>query len=93
MGITNPKTVKLWGNVGEAEVVIMIDPGATTNFVLSPLVEKWKLPVEKCGKYRVVLGNGVQGVCKGPKLRVQGLEIMEDFLSLSLGKSDVILGV
>ena len=34
-----------------------------------------------------------EGICRAVPLRLQGLEIIEDFLPLQLGSTDVILGV
>lgn len=33
IGLSNPKTMKLKGLIGDCEVIVMIDPGATHNFV------------------------------------------------------------
>ena len=45
----------------------------------------------------MVIGSGKQirgmGVCKGVVLQLQGITIIEDFLPLSLGSTDVILGL
>lgn len=39
IGLSNPKTMKLRGRVKDREVVVMIDPGATHNFISLLLVE------------------------------------------------------
>ena len=45
----------------------------------------------------MVIGSGKQirgmGVCKGVVLQLQGITIIEDFLPLPLGSTDVILGL
>lgn len=33
IGLSNPKTMKLRGLIGDQEVVVMIDPGTTHNFI------------------------------------------------------------
>jgi len=50
---------------------------------------------EETEGYGVIMGVAVQGteICKGVKLQLQNLHIMEDFLPLELGSSDVILGM
>ncbi|KAI0502389.1 hypothetical protein KFK09_017338 [Dendrobium nobile] len=34
-----------------------------------------------------------QGICRGVRLTIQGIQVREDFLSLELGSTDVILGM
>ncbi|KAL4567338.1 hypothetical protein LXL04_022921 [Taraxacum kok-saghyz] len=77
LGIVKPKTLKLTGRIQQADVVVMVDPGATHNFVSLALVERLGLPIANTGGFGVALG----------------LEVKEDFLPLTLGNSDVILGV
>lgn len=40
VGLTSPKTMKMRGTIGGAQVIIMIDPGATNNFISVRTVEK-----------------------------------------------------
>lgn len=53
VGLTTPKTMKLKGLIGEQEVVVLIDPGATHNFISLDLVRKLQLPVSKTEIYGV----------------------------------------
>lgn len=97
VGLTSPKTMKLVGRIGEQGVIVMIDPGATHNFISVATVEKLGLPVTKSKEFGVSLGNGEAirgtGECKGVRLKLEEVEIWEDFLPLKLGNSDLILGV
>ncbi|XP_057252211.1 uncharacterized protein LOC130592079 [Beta vulgaris subsp. vulgaris] len=97
VGLTGPKTMKLLGKIGGDEVQIMIDSGATHNFISLLVVERLKIPVEQGGAFRVSLGTGTvakgKGYCRGVRIEVQGVSITEDYLPLELGNSDVILGV
>lgn len=84
--------------MGNSEVVVLIDPGATHNFVALEKVTALGLPITESGSFGVSLGNGEtvkgNGVCKGVMLQLEGCVIIqEDFLPLSLGSSDVILGI
>ena len=38
-GLTSPQTMKLKGCIGQQEVVILIDPGATHNFISTELAQ------------------------------------------------------
>ncbi|XP_074337653.1 uncharacterized protein LOC141674849 [Apium graveolens] len=97
VGITNPKTLKLRGEVLGKDVVVMVDPGATHNFISTNTVKKLGLSVVKTGKFGVSLGNGEmaggEGECKGVMVHLPTITVVEDFLPLDLGNSDVILGV
>lgn len=97
MGITSPKTMKLKGILNGGEVVVMIDPGATHNFISTRAATQLGLLVTSTKKYGVSLGTGeaVQGdgECRGILLVLQGVQIIEDFLLLPLGNSDIILGI
>ncbi|KAL8123138.1 hypothetical protein AgCh_011216 [Apium graveolens] len=98
IGLSNPKIMKLRGLIGEELVVVMVDPGATHNFLSLPLVEKLKIPMTQSGSFGVSLGNGEaingSGICKGVAVHLDGgVEVLDDFLPLTLGNSDVILGV
>ncbi|KAL9444267.1 hypothetical protein AB3S75_017449 [Citrus x aurantiifolia] len=97
VGLTTPKTMKLKGNIEEQEVVVLIDSGATHNFISLDLVNKMQIPIVKTGAYGVTMGTGVavkgEGLCRGVTIQLQGIEVVEEFLPLGLGSSDAILGV
>ncbi|XP_063935341.1 transposon Tf2-1 polyprotein isoform X1 [Daucus carota subsp. sativus] len=98
IGLSNPQTMKLKGVIGDYEVIVLIDPGATHNFVSLEVVRAAGLKVDKAGSFAVSLGNGDavkgEGMCRNVPLKLEGgVEIISDFLPLGLGSSDVILGV
>lgn len=76
---------------------MLVDSGASHNFISSALVEKLGMQFKRTGDYNISLGAGEgvkgQGVCKGVCVWMQGIEISEDFLPLKLSNSDVILGI
>ena len=79
------------------EVVVLIDGGATHNFIAEEVVKELKISVETMDAYGVVLGTGgvvqATSVCKDVNLTIANLSITHDFLPLPLGSADVILGV
>ena len=97
VGLTTPQTTKLRGDIKGHPVVVLIDRGATHNFIATKLVQQLGLTRTEMAGYGVIMGTGVvvQGasICKGVKLTLQNLQIIEDFLPLELGSSDVILGM
>lgn len=97
VGLTSPQTMKVRGRIGEQEVVVLVDCGATHNFILAELVRQLEIHRTETNGYGVIMGTGfaVQGagICKGVTLQLQNLEVVKDFLPLELGSSDVILGM
>lgn len=56
MGISSPKTLKLLGEVMGIEVVVMIDPSATHNFISMEAVKKLGVAVTPSKSFGVSLG-------------------------------------
>lgn len=98
VGLSNPKTMKLRGSIGDFEVVVLIDPGAMHNFISMEVIKELEILVEKTGSFGVCLGNGESvcgnGLCRGVRLLLEGgVEVTSDFLPLGLGSSDIIPGI
>ena len=97
VGLTTPQIMKLRGDIEGQLVVVLIDGGATHNFIAAKVVQQLGLEREDMAGYGVILGTGMAvqgaGVCKGVKLNLQNLQVVEDFFPLELGSSDVILGM
>lgn len=85
IGLTTSGTMKLRGKIGSQEVIVLIDCGATHNFISLEVVQKIGLPITVTNNYGV-MGTGElvtgKGMCKGVVLELQGLTIIEDFLLL-----------
>ncbi|GJU28568.1 retrotransposable element Tf2 [Tanacetum coccineum] len=96
-GINTPHTMKLRGHIWGLEVVVLIDSGATHNFVSLKLVDTLQLEITGKRETGVFLGNGMSekcyGICRKVELLLPGLRVTEDFYPLELGSTDVILGV
>lgn len=78
-------------------MIILIDSGATHNFITEAVAKRCGLVCESTENYLVVMGNGdkVGSARKYMRvtLNIQGLDICGDFLSMELGSLDIILGV
>lgn len=57
LGFSSPGTIKLKGEIGDREMVVLIDCGATHNFIHRQLVEELKLPVTNTTKYGIGIGD------------------------------------
>lgn len=58
MGLAEPKTLRLRGEILGTPIVVLIDCGATHNFLSADFVEKLKLPITKTSEYGVIGGSG-----------------------------------
>ena len=57
--------MKLRGRIKEKEVVILIDYGATHNFISEKLVNELQLATKGTSHYGVILGSGTAIKAKG----------------------------
>ena len=46
VGFTSRRSVKVWGNIDDHKVKVLIDCGATHNFIFKELVKKLQLKVD-----------------------------------------------
>lgn len=58
VGLTSPKTMKLKGVIKGEEVILMVDPGGTHNFISTITVQKLEILVAKSKEFEVAQGNG-----------------------------------
>nr|GEX24785.1 putative mitochondrial protein [Tanacetum cinerariifolium] len=95
VGITTPHTIKLWGIIKGYEVVILIDRGATHNFLSVRLVKQLGLRIMGKRETGITLGNGKTenspGIYRGAELNLQGHMVIKDFYSMELGDDKVTL--
>uniref|UniRef100_A0A803PSM5 RNA-directed DNA polymerase n=1 Tax=Cannabis sativa TaxID=3483 RepID=A0A803PSM5_CANSA len=97
VGISSAHTMKLAGKIGQQTVAVLIDSGATHNFISREIVEATGIPITQTNGYGILLGTGdrvkAEGVCSQVTLELGALRVVTDFLPLELGGADVILGV
>lgn len=96
-GSSSPKTTKMWGSIGKIKVLVMIDGGATHNFISPTVVMQAQLKKEEQSTMKIKVGTGIvvtgNGVCKRVPLTVQSVDLTNDFIVLEPGSVDIILGV
>ena len=97
MGISSPKTIKLRGSIQEVQAIVLIDSGATHNFIDSRLMRELGLVAEETQSFGVITGSGRPvrggGICRNVTLSMQGYSVTSDFLALELNNVDIILGI
>ncbi|KAL0539304.1 hypothetical protein IC582_023509 [Cucumis melo] len=97
VGLTNPGTMKVKGKVKDEQVVVLIDCGATHNFISEKLVTNLNLPLKATTNYGVILGSGAaikgKGICGKVEVLLGDWKVVDSFLPLELGGVDVILGM
>ncbi|XP_047176306.1 uncharacterized protein LOC124843572 [Vigna umbellata] len=96
-GLTQPKTMKLNGMIGDRGVLVLIDSGASHNFISRRLAEELKLSIEDTPPYQVSLGDGqrreTRGCCEKVEIILAEAAVEERLHLFELGGVDVILGV
>lgn len=97
LGQSCPTTTKLRGAIKKNQVVVMIDSGATHNFISPSAVQKTRLAVTANENLCVMLGTGISvkgtGVCKDVRVGLPDMSFTADFVVLELGNVDIILRV
>ncbi|KAA0059036.1 ty3-gypsy retrotransposon protein [Cucumis melo var. makuwa] len=97
MGFVAKGTMKLKGLVKGKEVIVLVDSGATHDFIHQAVVEEVNIIIEKDTTFGVTIENGTnrrgRGLCKRVELKLPELIIVADFLVIELGKVDIILGM
>ncbi|XP_061347982.1 uncharacterized protein LOC133293431 [Gastrolobium bilobum] len=97
LGLASNQTLKAWGEIQGSRVVVMIDCGASSNFIGRGTAERLGLVVTETQTYNVEVGDGhkvcCQGVCKEVTISLQGTMIVQDLYIFDLGSTDVVLGL
>ncbi|CAJ2651205.1 unnamed protein product [Trifolium pratense] len=90
-------TTKFQGSIHGVEVLILVDSGATHNFISQKLVHQMDWPIEPTAQMNVKLGNGVQiatqGRCKELEVYIGDFKIKPDVHLFELGGIDIVLGI
>ena len=97
LGLTSKKSIRLWVNIAKNRVIILVDCGASHNFISAAVVKQQQIPITPTKPYTVEVGDGqkirCEGVCKNFKLQIQGMEIQQDLFVFEMTGVDVVLGM
>ncbi|XP_042067228.1 uncharacterized protein LOC121810533 [Salvia splendens] len=85
------------GTLGDSTVRVLIDTGATLDFLHPRIAERLQLELTPIRPFRVLVGNGASLLCthilRGTKLAMQGSLFVVDLHILAHHGPDVILGM
>ena len=94
---TTLRTLKLAGQLHGFTALMLIDGGATYNFISKTVVSALGLPISRTKPLSISLGNGTKvtmdEICKGIPLSIGSYSCTVDALVYELGSLDIILGV
>ena len=97
VGLTSNKSFKVEGEIEGRKVVVLVDSGASRNFMTNRLARELGLDVQSIPTFTMEVGNGQrekgEGVCYGVKMLVQGILIQQNFFLMELRGTEVILGM
>ncbi|MCH90639.1 RNA-directed DNA polymerase (Reverse transcriptase), partial [Trifolium medium] len=97
LGRSKPQVIKLKGTIHEVPVVILVDSGASHNFISQHLVHKMNWDTIDSPPMSIKLGDGscakTKGICQGLEIDMEGLKVVVDVQLFDLGCVDVVLGI
>ncbi|RDY02004.1 hypothetical protein CR513_14592, partial [Mucuna pruriens] len=92
-----PQTMKLRGLVEGVPFLILVDSGATHNFISRRLVAATDWSVKETKPMRIKLGDGyksvAQGKCIGVDIELENIKVAIDTLLFDLEGIDMVLGI
>ena len=96
LGVTVPRTLKLYGSIKDTSLLILVDGGSTNNFIAPTIATSLGLPVTSTPKFHVMVGSGAylycQGMCRVP-VTIQNIVFLVDFYVLPIEGVELVLGV
>ena len=96
-GLTSKQSIRLWGKIDENRVIVLVDCGASHNFISAVAVKQQQIPVTPTKPYTVEVGDGqkirCEGVWNNVKLQIQGMKIQQDLFVFEMMGVDVVLGM
>lgn len=94
---SHPQTIQVWGTIYGRCTLILIDPGATNNFVDPSVVREWEMQSTVDQKHHVLVGGGeylhTQGCFPTCSVQLGQYDTLVDLQVLPLECKRVILGV
>ena len=96
-GQSNPRSLRVIGEIGHQHLHVLIDSGSTHNFIKPQWVERLGLKIQSIPAFRVYIGNAdfllFRFQCLQVPLVIQGHTFQLDFYILPIEGPDVVLGI
>jgi hypothetical protein len=96
-GVNKPQSIQLKGILQGVPIVILVDSGATHNFIDKRLVQKMGWAADNTKSMCIRLGDGSRvqsgGVCNSLNIDIEGVQVEIEAQLVDLGGLDLILGV
>ncbi|PNY15662.1 retrotransposon-related protein [Trifolium pratense] len=90
-------TMKVEGRIADVDVLVLIDSGATHNFISPQIVMALGLKITPMADKYIKLGDGhkvvSKGICKNITIQIETIQVVVDAWVLELGGLDMVLGV
>ena len=91
------RTMKIEGSIGNVDLLVLIDSGAAHNFISPKVVYALGLTITPIAAKSIKLEDGhrvkADGICLGVKMKLGLIEVVVDALVLELGWLDMVLGI
>lgn len=93
-GNVGSSTMRVYGKIKSAPVIILIDSGNTDNFISSEVVSKLQMNDTRILSVKVASSNKMrsQGIFTELQFSVQGIKFTESFHAIPLYEYDLVLG-
>ncbi|KAF3776899.1 hypothetical protein EJ110_NYTH47274 [Nymphaea thermarum] len=92
-----PNAMRVFGTINRQKVFILIDTGATNNFLSIEAAHKCQVPLEPSKPQTIIVGNGQRIVCadvgKEIEVIIKNKPFKLDLLVLPVDVADLILGM
>ena len=89
------KTMKIEGKLEGVPILLLVDSGASHNYIARELVTSLNLPISRIREFSVTLGDGSKraskGLCEGLKVSIGENYLHVNVFILEIGGIDMIL--
>ncbi|KAI4305619.1 hypothetical protein L6164_028975 [Bauhinia variegata] len=83
--------------IGKSPVLVLVDSGATQNFIQTRIAKHLGLPTTPAKNFRVLVGSGAalpcSSMCRQTSLKIGAHQFLVDLYLLPLMGADVVLGI